>query len=63
MNPSLYIFIYMRNNLELEARDDEEGVGHGVDVHPLATTEELKAGDGALLQHAYEVGIAVLRHP
>lgn len=58
MLPLLNVYIY----LELEARDDDECVGGGVDVHPLVVAEDLEARHGALVEQGYEVRVRMLRH-
>ena len=48
-------------HLELEAEIDDEGVGHGLDLDPVAVVENLKAMHGARVEEGDEVPVAVGR--
>jgi hypothetical protein len=48
-------------DLELVAKVDDEGAGHGLDADPVAAVRHLEAGDAALEQQRDEVAVAVRR--
>jgi len=45
----------------LEAEIDDEGVGHGLDLDPVAVVENLEAMHGARVEEGDEVPVAVRR--